>query len=535
MKRHTSSILPIVALLAACTVSLVLTSCAHVPSERVLRQPKNIGMSVSEGNRLEVHDVTLASATPLPPEEFKAVVAEAKRRMRGEDPIGRDWQLLDREKLVRLMGMPEFVSLPDEVKRTLVKQAGAWELMRFDKPSDAMAMWARWYPERIGIPVGPFDRSAQQPQAFDVDARWAPESAAMMALFKCLPAAAWNVRHQEPMIWVMEQGVGWDVPSANAYAFGQCVRQQDDNDDAHSPRAPEAPRGKVSAQILEVKFSRYLLEHGCTGQGPDRCLPLLYALQSLNPGHDKLAAIVQRIEPDFAPSEELHIPEALQTKRGQLNEAEYGIVHVMRRAAMRKAIFLTMKFPVLLGRLSEWPASELDKDLDILLKLTMILEDTGIPLLGFNNGLELGRQLFADPWGPMASASERSEDVRRALQDLGRKSATKWRCEQADRYDMLPAPFWLGYGFEKLARSESPCRAFSQAKAGQLYEEARKAGNPDLLQPIAGLRNYLEQPGAARDELVQELGAACPDRKKAGNDYWNVCKLNAELRKRTPQ
>lgn len=533
MKRHTSSLLPIVALLAACTASLVLTSCAHAPSERVLHQPQSVGMPASEGNRLEAHDATLASVTPLPPEEFNAVVAEAKRRRRGEDPVGRDWQLLDREKLVRLMGMPEFVNLPDDVKEILVNQAGAWELMRFDKPSDAMAMWARWYPGRIDIPVGPFDRRAQQPDAFNADARWAPESAAMMALFKCLPAAAWNVRHQEPMIWVIEQGSGWDVP--NAFAFGQCVRQQDDSVYAPSPRAPDTPRGKVSAQILEVKFSRYLLQHGCTGQGPDRCLPLLYALQSLNPGHDKLPAILQRIEPDFALSEELHIPEALPTKRGRLNEAEYDIVHAMRRAAMRKAIFLSMKFPVLLARPSEWPVSELDKDLEILLKLTMTLEETGIPLLAVNDGLELGRQLFADSWAPVKSAADWSQDVRRALQDLGRKSADKWNCDQTHGRDELSAPFWLGYGFAKLARSEPPCRAFSQAKVGKLYEKARKAGNPDLLQPIAGLKNYLEQPGAVRDELVEELGTACPDHKKASNDYWNVCKLNAELRKRPSQ
>lgn len=505
MNRTASLLSPILVLLAACAASLVLASCAHASSE-------------------------MASATPLPPEEINAVVAEAKRRMRGEDPVGRDWQSLDREKLARLMGMSEFVNLPGNVKETLVDQAGAWELMRFDKPSDAMAMWARWYPGRIDMPVGPLDRSARMPHAFYADDRWAPESAAMMALFQCLPAAAWNVRHEEPMIWVMEHHESWDVP--NTFDFGQCVRQQKNGGYVPWPRLPDAPRGKVSAEILEAKFSHYLLQYGCAGQAPDRCLPLLYALQSLNPKHDKLPAILQRIEPDFTLAEELRVPESLRTKRGRLNEAEYDAVHTVRRATMRKAIFLSMKLPVLLERPSDWPASELEKDLRILLKVTMTLHETSALQAVLDDGLDLRRWPFADPWGRVESAPV-AEPARRALQDLGREAAGEWSCEQTHGGNDLPAPFWLGYGFAKLARSEPLCRAFSQANVGKLYEKASKEGNPDLLQPITGLKGYLKQPGAVRDELVEALGAACPDRKKAANDYWNVCKLSAELRKRS--
>ncbi|OQA33261.1 MAG: hypothetical protein BWY57_01340 [Betaproteobacteria bacterium ADurb.Bin341] len=504
MNQITSSLSPILALLTACAVSLALTSCSQAPSKP-------------------------ASAKPLPPEEFSAVVVEAKRRTRGEDPVGRDWQSLDREKLVRLMGMPEFVDLPNKVKETLVDQAGAWELMRFDKPSDAMAMWERWYPGRIDRPVGPLDRSAHRPDAFYADARWAPESAAMMALFKCLPAPAWNVRHLEPMIWVMEQHASWDVP--NTFDFGQCVRQQNDDSYVPWPRSPAAPRGKASAQILEAKFSRYLLQQGCTGQGPDRCLPLLYALQSLNPKHDHLPAILQRIEPDFALLEESPIPEVLRTKRGRLNEAEYDVVHAVRRAAMRKAIFLTLKLPVLLERSSEWPPLELEKTLGILLKVSMTLHETAALQAVLGDGLDLGRWPFADPWGEVKSAAEK-EAVRRRLEDFGRELARKWNCDQTHGRNELPAPFWLGFGFEKLARNEPLCGAFAEARIGKWYDKARQERNPDLLQPIAELKKYLKQPGALRDELVDALGTACPDRQQASNDYWKVCQLKAERLKR---
>jgi hypothetical protein len=95
---------------------------------------------------------------------------EARRRLRHEDPVGQRWYSLDRSKLARLLQMPDFVALHDRTKAPFIDQAGAWELMPFSKPSEAQAMWARWYPDRgIDKVVGPNDRTVEPPHVFYAD------------------------------------------------------------------------------------------------------------------------------------------------------------------------------------------------------------------------------------------------------------------------------------------------------------------------------------------------------------------------------
>jgi hypothetical protein len=92
---------------------------------------------------------------PLSPLEFKAVVDEALARRRAAPQPQKKpaWPTLDRAKLRRMLQMPEFATLARDAKSDLLDQAGAWELMPFESPSQAQALWARWFPDR-GLHTG---------------------------------------------------------------------------------------------------------------------------------------------------------------------------------------------------------------------------------------------------------------------------------------------------------------------------------------------------------------------------------------------
>ncbi|HEY3198551.1 MAG TPA: hypothetical protein VGJ57_11100 [Nitrospirales bacterium] len=461
--------------------------------------------------------------------EFDAVVAEGRRRTRHEDPVGQPWRALDRDKLARLLQMQEFAALEDSTKAIFIDQAGAWELMPFSSPSEAQAMWARWYPNRgLDKAVGPDDTSVERLHVFYADAKWGPEAGAMIALFKCLPPAAWRVQHMDPILWVTEHNGRWDVPQT--FDFGMCVRRQrEDFKDRGfpEPSSPETRRGRTSAAVLEKKLSEYLLKHRCSGKGPDSCLPLLRALRSLNPRHDKLVAIIKALEPDFALDEQVRIPEGLQNRRGNLTAEEFNAVKAQIRIAVRKAIFLNAKLSVLLQRPSEWPPAELERTVRVLLKLTLTTpwkETAGgqVRLLG------LGEQPFASGWWNLPSDAPTAARLGQLLTQLGREYAKPSGCDLVNSYvGDLPPQFWIAYALEKLDREQTSCNALSSyTQVAKLYASAAKQKKPQLLEPIRDLKRFLEKEGPAQDDVVNALGADCPKTGvSAQPDPWNVCRL----------
>lgn len=483
------------------------------------------------------------ASTPLSKAEFDAVVAEARRVAAAQGGILPDqrvppkWRSLDRGKLARMLQMPEFAALDDDTKAPLIDQAGAWELMPFDSPSEALAMWARWYPHRgIDKPISPYRDDVHRPHVFYADAWWATEAGAMIALFQCLPAAAWYVRHDEPMLWVMEHNTSWD--SANAFDFGMCVRKQDEGGGSPFSGSPDTRRGKASAAVLEKKLSAHLLKHGCTGEGPDRCLPLLHALISLNPRHAQLPAIIKLIEPEFGLGDEVRIPDSLLAVCGpdtprcgwtDLSEEELALDHEIRRTVLRKIFFLTAKIPVLLDNPSSWPDAEFDKTLGVLLKLTASMSrlewlDRG------RTPLALGRteqHFFADPWRLLRQAGGAQPAVARGLTKWGREYGRETGCGLAKLgLKDVPPQFWFAYAIEKLAHEQTTCEAMPYEWTAQLYAQAMKDGKHQALEPIAELRKYMgdEHPDQVRQEIVEGLGQGCPQTANpSGYDPWGVC------------
>ena len=435
---------------------------------------------------------------PLSKEEFTAIMAEARRRYRREDPAGQPWEFLDRQKLPRLLDMPEFAATFWTLKQPLIDQAGAWDYFRLDTPSKAQAVWARILPEdRINEPVREGQRSAETLHVYYANEKWGKESGAQIAFLRCLPAAAWRVRHMEPLIWGMKNA---DWRGGTGPNFRQCVRKQLEDAGGISESSPETARGLASAAIIEDRLSKFLLSNGCQGKGPDSCVHLLPALVELNPHHAQLPRILQKLEPYFLPR--------LQDKA--LDE---------REAAFVQLVYLTAKVPALLDHPQAWPAGEMERLLAKTVALDLLLANHQ----GYNPLSPVGKRIVS-PWMALAAAQSLAPAQ---LQALGRDSAAGKGCHlSTEQMQELPAPLLLGYALGKLELEQTSCRALDNVKG--LSESYVQAGTAQALAPLAGLRPFLDTPGAARDEVRQALGAKCGD--NPANDLWNVCRELTEER-----
>jgi len=484
-----------------------------------------------------------AESVPLSKAEFESVVAEVwrvqdqRQRVPKEQRAATEWHELNREKLARLLQMPEFAALDDQTKEPLIDQAGAWELMPFTDPASAQAMWARWFPKRnVDKPVAREGRDIpmSSPVSYYVDRSWGIESGAMIAFFHCYPNPAWYVRHDEPMLWALEHGSGWE--HANAFDFGKCVRwQSEEFGDASS----ETARGERSAGVIERVLSETLLNHRCTGEGPNRCLPMVHALLSLSPKHENLPAILRAIEPDFAPLDDVVIPESLLGRRGPdltvapgpLTDAERAQIREISRKAMLKVFFLSAKLPVLLDRPAAWPAAEVQRTVAALVSLTIVLNRTEWLSEG-RGSLRLdrdpdGQYRFADPWRAIRAGGVLPE-VESTLIRLGREYAREPGCQSAHwQMKELPQSFWLAYAEAKLASEQTSCGVIAEhTDAAGRYGEARR-GKADSLRAIAGLRRFVHGGGAAGRDVLDALATVCSEKGSNMLDPWQICQKQA--------
>lgn len=481
------------------------------------------------------------AAPPLSQAEFDAIVEEAVevyRQAHRPDtflhPPVPQWRHLDREKLARLLEMPEFIALGRSTKEPLIDQAGAWEMMPFDSPAAALAQWEKWLGYQ-GQPVPPGSRDAGGPPgSYYADHRWAPEASANVALMNCYPTPVWYVRHEEPMLWSLKNGGQWDQP--NAFDFRKCILQQGDQGSPAWSKGEATPRGKSSAAILEGVFSRYLLANGCQGEGPNRCLPMLHALRALNPQHPSLVPILQRIEPDFALDREIVFPEAARKRQKNNSVADFEQARDIARQVLPRFFFLSAKIPSLLEQPEAWPPGEIDRTVGQLVDLSLAL--------GVARWLQMPYTLpelshyddhfFADPWAPLIPRGIASPAVTQALQKWGRTHAQAPGCSLAETgAPHIPATFWIAYAEEKLEREQTTCGALREylSGAGKRYGEAVTQNDASLLAPIAGLRRFLDSGSAAQQEVQELLSAYCPKTFQLGQpDPWQVCTAVAKAR-----
>jgi hypothetical protein len=463
--------------------------------------------------RLAAAPVDDAARVPLSKAEFDAAVKESTHRYRGETSPAAAWESLDRAKLARMLNMPEFGALPE--KSNLIHQAAAWELMYFEKPSDAPAMWQRWFPngDAIDAPMPAGYSKAPELEIQDANERWGREAGAMFALMKCLPAAAWRVRGQHPMVWNTTV-VYNDWLSDSHQRFGPCVRGQDDF-------GGNPARGAMSAAVLEGKLSAYLLANGCRGDGPDQCLPLLNALVSLNPRHAALPRIVALLAPSF----DLEGISLQRTEEDQDENRRRKMRNLAARSSERmwlRLIFLSEQMSMLIARPDTLPLKRIEE----VLRESLALE------LAFNNleaekehrSLQRHPDLYS-PWARMASDGVMPPALAQLVARMGRASARVPGCEfSANIRNVRHAsarPFWLAFAIEKLGREQTSCQVLpGLSGAAGLYTGAQRERAP-----INRLRTFLATPGPARDDVVRGLGSGC-----YGEDPWRICRDKARAR-----
>lgn len=466
------------------------------------------------------------AAAALTKPEFDEVIAEARRRVNREDPPGQAWETLDRAKLVRILAMPELTDEDYSVRTLLIKQAAVWDVMAFDRPSEAQVMWARWYPmQNIDKPAIDRDRYLDVPALpLLADASWGKEAGAMLALMACLPGPAWRVRREDPMRWAVEHRSNWQLP--NSEDFGQCVRRRSEKWETDSRSSPETGRGTAFSAILEKKISNYLLAHRCEGTGPDSCMPLLEALESLNPSHEKLAAILKLLEPEFG-LDTIPVMAAAQRPGRALDPAEREANKALWRSVIRQLIFVTAKMPVLRTQAQSWPAGEIEKTIRTAARLTILLSESSAGTSFPPAGQMMQAYYFINPWWRITVGGAMPASTAQFLTRLGRERAVPSGCNT--ELSGLPAPAWIGFALEKLEREQTSCGLLDRIGVGTLYAAANN--KPELLKPISGLRKFLDKDGPLREEVLAALGGSCPEKATPDlQDPWRVCR---ELAKRT--
>jgi hypothetical protein len=426
--------------------------------------------------------VDAAARVPLQKAEFDAVVKESNHRYRNETSPAAAWESLDRARLARMLNMPEFAALPE--KSALLNQAAAWELMYFEKPSDAQAMWRRWLPGNgIGEPVGAGYARAEAPRIQDANERWGREAAAMAALLQCLPAAAWREKWSPTAAWhaAVFRLSDWQP------RFGPCVRGQDDE-------GGNPGRGAMSAAVLERKLSAYLLANGCRGEGPDDCLLLLNALVSLSPRHPDLPRIIALLAPSFALADSA----------------------TSRDRVWLRLVFLSEQISTLIAQPAPLPITRIEAVLREAFELERVFDNLEVD--NDNQHLQRLPELYS-PWARLAPAGKLPAPLARLVNDMGRASARVPGCaisaHQGRRRDYL-LPFWLAFAVEKLEREQRSCGVLGELSgAAYLY-----SGPAQYRSTINGLRKFLATPGAARDDVMQGLSSFC----QGEADPWHICR-----------
>ncbi len=459
--------------------------------------------------------IPAASLLPLSTAEFDAAVLESRRRNRHqrEDAIDQPWDSLNTDQLRRMLHMPAFAALSDRMKEPLIDQAGAWNLLTFERPSEALALWAMLFPDRkIEQPIDPkIGTSLPHLHVYRADEPWAIESAATMVMVGCLSPPVWHVYAEDPMLWAMRSNTGWEVP--NSFDFGMCVRKSTPtNGPGLWSNRPDTAYGRRIAAVLEDKFARLLLRQGCAGKGPDSCLHLMYALASLNPSHPQWPAILDKTAPAFVPE---NLPPSGTTDRTTLMAA--------RTAIARQNIYLGIRLQVLGHSAATWHQDGMDgmgllrATIDQILSQALAQQTLESVYLGQTNLDVVGASFQpADPWNSFRSNSELPPALQRALEDWVRDHTPAPHCALPARlFQWVPPQMALAWWVERMAQGRDTCEALPKQWIAQHYARGETA-------PIAPLRPYL------RPSQVRQNAWICTRwtdfTRPPPQDPWALCK-----------
>lgn len=413
--------------------------------------------------------------------------------------------------------------------------------LRFERPSDILAMWRRWRPDDPSLaPLAATsngrDRTLRRldflcksgrhylggcvGEGVFADDRFDDEAAAFVAMGACLAPAAWVMHERSPLLWVQEFGGQWTF---NNLDFGACVRKRARGVGYLHHDSPDTPLGLRAAAMLERKLGNYLLNHKCTGRGPDDCLTLLDALLSLNPRSPQLPAVLMALAPEFAPLPRPGIaPEA--ARQGETGAS----AQPLRRRLMSQVVYLTLRLRALAARADEEvlpgePAAT-------LARLEPLREDLS-RLDAMQGGLWPRPRVdkdspLTDAWGALSKVQP-TPHWEQALVALGDAAARRMTepgrsCLSAGDESMAPRSeaYWRGYWITALVDAVTDCAPRGDTGWVRTYRAAERADDPALLR-YAALRPLLgdERRASAHLALVQPLAEHCP----MPSDPWGIC------------
>lgn len=286
-------------------------------------------------------------------------------------------------RLDQLYQWPEVALLPRSLRENGLIFAGHPDsgLLRFKRPSDILRKVSLWFPEELAGARANRRLSQSNIHLWGPFANWSTEASAFLALWNCMPQAAWLQAEQSPFRRV-QQGPAPLTPLAarssdyNEFDFGQCVREKNGyRSSASLEKLVQQKKwtralGDKVVPVLQGKFLDFLRENRCRGSGPDDCVLLMHLWASLTPDDPKLAAMIQSLEREAglgAPLPAMKKPYREWSPKDVDAGAE-RFDEVWRRAALIRA-----KFVSILGNPQAWPENALQLTIRQLIDLQLAL------------------------------------------------------------------------------------------------------------------------------------------------------------------
>jgi len=463
----------------------------------------------------------VTAATPADPQalsaaDFAAIVAEARGVPRNVPPDGHialpeAWHSLTRAKLAAMLAMPQFGDVPQGIRPVLIDQAASWDLLDYQRPSDAAALWGRLRSEDVQ------GRTAWEFFSYIPDPTWSPTSLAMASVFQCFPRAAW--KSADPVVYAVTYNDAWQWDMGHgATDMHGCL--------------PEIAAGSVPwtpslvaqvAAILVGKFSVELRQDGCTRHGPDSCLVIFQALYGLDPDNAELPALLQKMQPSFG-------VDTAWWESARRDSTTDKMADKLRTQLIQRMAFLTAKLPVVIDHPAAWPAPELENTLAQAFDASARLEQ----LQGLNYARYNYRNAYRDLINPVHwLTGRRVREAAPALRALASAYAQTHGCalppiaqDQPIAHDGMAA-FKRAYVIANIRQGNGSCGELSDLNLPELVG-ASPARRRQLMAEFRPIAEQLGRGGAMREDALNQVAAACRARH-SGADPFGLC---AEVRKR---
>lgn len=481
---------------------------------------------------------------PLSPEEQATVVAEIRRMVKTPESEVTGFVVKDvtPELIERAYATPSFLAEPRNVRENGLIFAGRGPLLAFNKPSDVIEKLARWFPQEVAAARNdPRRNFFMHLHLYGPFPGWEAEPASFLALWNCLPTAAWIRPDGDPFARRLGDGLpllpgGATSSATHEYDFGFCVRERNGRRNARTEAelpALVAEREAMARQVvpyLRRFFASFLTANGCRGSGPDDCVVVLRAWAELDAADPALAATLRTLEPTIAPDAPLPpFQKALHAYGPGGQEGEPRTDAILRRGA-----FLRAKLQSVLAAPDAWPPGALDDMLAHLQRQrSMTAQATDhrwsmFTLSYYNEPI--------NPWGLVAQASSQQPAMRAAImRELGRLTQSGAGCSEIEPWLEAGKPS-IGAEFALPLWTEGRSTPCITPNWAWLMGPAPEAG---ALR--AGYLALLERPGhpARRDELLTtftDQGGACFNREPPSPDWtqalcraWIAAPQNAPL------